>query len=63
MRLEKVEPLFHFNLFVLTLVFLFCKVLAMLENIYVTKAATWLHASQNGQMHTYRDHQREMSAV
>ena len=35
----------------------------MLENIYVTRPATWLHASQNGAVHAYRDRLREISAV
>ena len=35
----------------------------MLENIYVSKPATWLHAAQNGEMHAYRDRLREISAL
>lgn len=35
----------------------------MLENIYVTKPATWLHAAKNGAVHAYRDRLREISAV
>jgi len=38
-------------------------VLAMLENIYVTRPASWLHASQNGKVHAYRDRLREIAAV
>jgi nitric oxide dioxygenase len=38
-------------------------VLAMLENIYQTRPASWLHASLNGQMHAYRDRLRQISAV
>lgn len=38
-------------------------VLAMLENIYATRPATWLHASQNGETHAYRDRLREIAAV
>ena len=35
----------------------------MLENIYVTTPATWLHATQNGLEHAYRDRLREIAAV
>lgn len=35
----------------------------MLENIYVTRPATWLHATQNGDVHAYRDRLREIAAV
>lgn len=38
-------------------------VLAMLENIYTTRPATWLHASKNGDTHAYRDRLREIAAV
>ena len=38
-------------------------VLAMLENIYVTRPASWLHASENGSVHAYRDRLREIAAV
>lgn len=38
-------------------------VLAMLESIYVSRPATWLHASTNGEVHAYRDRLREISAV
>ena len=38
-------------------------VLAMLESIYVTRPATWLHAAQNGAVHAYRDRLREIAAV
>lgn len=38
-------------------------VLAMLENIYVTHPATWLHATQDGDVHAYRDRLREIAAV
>lgn len=38
-------------------------VLAMLENIYTTRPATWLHAAINGDVHAYRDRLREISAV
>ncbi|CAB9509098.1 Is involved in NO detoxification in an aerobic process [Seminavis robusta] len=38
-------------------------VLAMLENIYVTRPATWLHASQDGAVHPYRERLREIAAV
>jgi len=38
-------------------------VLAMLENIYVTRPATWLHASIDGGVHAYRDRLREIAAV
>jgi hemoglobin-like flavoprotein/ferredoxin-NADP reductase len=37
-------------------------VLAMLENIYVTRPASWLHASENGAVHAYRDRLREIAA-
>ena len=35
----------------------------MLENIYTTRPATWLHASHDGGVHAYRDRLREISAV
>lgn len=35
----------------------------MLESIYVTRPATWLHASQNGAVHPYRERLREIAAV
>jgi nitric oxide dioxygenase len=38
-------------------------VLAMLESIYVNRPATWLHSSENGQEHAYRDRLREITAV
>lgn len=38
-------------------------VLAMLENIFATRPASWLHASQNGNVHAYRDRLREIAAV
>jgi nitric oxide dioxygenase len=38
-------------------------VLAMLENIYVTRPASWLHAAQHGNVHAYRDRLREIAAV
>lgn len=38
-------------------------VLAMLENIYTTRPASWLHATQNGDNHAYRDRLRSISAV
>ncbi|KAG7362651.1 nitric oxide dioxygenase [Nitzschia inconspicua] len=38
-------------------------VLAMLENIYKTRPASWLHAAQNGDVHAYRDRLREISAI
>lgn len=38
-------------------------VLAMLESIYVTRPATWLHAAANGNVHAYRDRLREIAAV
>lgn len=38
-------------------------VLAMLENIYVTRPATWLHVSRDGSVHAYRDRLREIASV
>lgn len=38
-------------------------VLAMLENIYTTRPATWLHASMNGDVHAYRDRLRGIASV
>lgn len=38
-------------------------VLAMLENIYVTRPASWLHVAQDGHIHVYRDRLREIAAV
>ena len=38
-------------------------VLAMLENIYVTRPATWLHVSRDGSIHAYNDRLREIAAV
>jgi nitric oxide dioxygenase len=38
-------------------------VLAMLENIYLTRPATWLHAAHDGKMHAYRDRLRQISSV
>ena len=38
-------------------------VLAMLEHIFVSRPASWLHASQNGNVHAYRDRLREIAAV
>jgi nitric oxide dioxygenase len=35
----------------------------MLENIYVTRPATWLHAAQNGAVHAYRERLRDIAAV
>ena len=38
-------------------------VMAMLENCYITRPATWLHANANGEQHAYRDRIREITAV
>lgn len=38
-------------------------VMAMLENIYTTRPATWLHANVDGGVHAYRDRVREIAAV
>lgn len=38
-------------------------VLAMLENIFTTRPATWLHAAKNGDVHAYRDRLREIASV
>lgn len=38
-------------------------VLAMLENIFTTRPATWLHAAQDGDAHAYRDRLREIASV
>ena len=38
-------------------------VFAMLENIYVTRPASWLHGAVNGKVHAYRDRLREIAAV
>lgn len=38
-------------------------VLAMLENIYLDRPASWLHAAENGKVHAYRDRLREIAAV
>ncbi len=38
-------------------------VLAMLENIYTTRPASWLHGADNGTTHAYRDRLREIAAV
>lgn len=38
-------------------------VLAMLENIYTTRPATWLHATKNGDLHAYRDRLRGIASV
>jgi nitric oxide dioxygenase len=35
----------------------------MLENIYTTRPATWLHAARNGDVHAYRERLREISAI
>lgn len=37
--------------------------LAMLENIYVNRPASWLHATQNGHCHAYRDRVRQIAAM
>merc|ERR1719158_979451 len=38
-------------------------VLAMLENIYTSRGATWLHANVDGKAHPYRERLREIAAV
>lgn len=38
-------------------------VLAMLENIYVTRPSSWLHSASYGSVHAYRNRIREIAAV
>jgi len=38
-------------------------VLAMLENIYTTRGATWLHANADGHAHAYRERLRHIASV
>jgi len=38
-------------------------VLAMLESVYTSRPATWLHAAENGDVHAYRDRLRNIASV